>query len=72
MGPSIEFTRLWLLGSQPRDVKHLAKAEDLLATTAWENIRVLQSVARQLNQHCLVVARLSSVPSYRTIDRSFN
>jgi AcrR family transcriptional regulator len=39
MGPSIEFTRLWLLGRQPRDVKHLAKAEDLLAATAWENMK---------------------------------
>jgi len=39
MGPSDEFTRLWLLGPQPRDVKQLTKAEDLLAETAWENLR---------------------------------
>jgi AcrR family transcriptional regulator len=39
MGPSDEFTRLWLLGSPPRDVKQLAKAEDLLARTAWENLK---------------------------------
>jgi AcrR family transcriptional regulator len=39
MGPSDEFTRLWLLGREPRDIKQLAKAEDLLATTAWENMK---------------------------------
>jgi AcrR family transcriptional regulator len=40
MGPSDEFTRLWLVGPEPRDVKLLAKAEDLLARTAWENLKV--------------------------------
>jgi AcrR family transcriptional regulator len=39
MGPSDEFTRLWLLGPQPREVKQLARAEDLLAKTAWENLK---------------------------------
>jgi AcrR family transcriptional regulator len=39
MGPSVEFTRLWLLGREPRDVKHLARAEGVLATTAWENMK---------------------------------
>ena len=43
MGPSDEFTRLWLLGPQPRDPKQLAKAEDLLAKTAWENLRARTS-----------------------------
>ena len=39
MGPADEFTRLWLLERSPRDVKELSKAEDLLAKTAWENLR---------------------------------
>jgi AcrR family transcriptional regulator len=39
MGPTDEFTRLWLLGPQPRDVKQLVKAEELLANTAWENLK---------------------------------
>jgi len=39
MGPVDEFTRLWLLERSPRDVKELSKAEDLLAKTAWENLR---------------------------------
>jgi AcrR family transcriptional regulator len=39
IGPSDEFTRLWLLGPRPRDVKQLAEAEDLLAKTAWENLK---------------------------------
>jgi AcrR family transcriptional regulator len=39
MGPSDEFTRLWLLGPQPHDVQQLAGAEDLLAKTAWENLK---------------------------------
>ena len=39
MGPSDEFTRLWLLGPHPRDVRQLVKAEDLLAKTAWENLK---------------------------------
>jgi len=39
MGPSDEFTRLWLLGPRPRDVKQLAEAEDLLAKTAWETLK---------------------------------
>ena len=39
MGASGEFTRLWLLEPQPRDLKQLVKAEDLLAQTAWENLR---------------------------------
>jgi AcrR family transcriptional regulator len=40
MGPSDEFTRLWLLGPRPRAVRQLAKAEDVLAKTAWENLKV--------------------------------
>ena len=39
MGPSDEFTRLWLLGPRPRDAQQLTKAEDLLARTAWENLK---------------------------------
>lgn len=39
MGPSDEFTRLWLLGPRPREVKQLAKAETILASTAWENLK---------------------------------
>lgn len=39
IGPSDEYTRLWLLGPRPRDVKQLADAEDLLAKTAWENLK---------------------------------
>jgi AcrR family transcriptional regulator len=39
MGPSDEFTRLWLLGPEPRDIRQFAKAENLLATTAWENMK---------------------------------
>ena len=39
MGPSDEFTRLWLLGPRPREAKQLAKAENLLASTAWENLK---------------------------------
>ena len=39
MGPSDEFTRLWLLGSRPRDARQLAEAEDLLAKTAWETLK---------------------------------
>jgi AcrR family transcriptional regulator len=39
MGPSDEYTRLWLLGPRPRDVKQLAEVEDLLAKTAWENLK---------------------------------
>ena len=40
MGPADEFTRLWLLGPRPRDLKQLAKAEDVLGRAAWENLRV--------------------------------
>jgi len=40
MGPSLEYTRLWLLGSQPHNVRQLAEAEELLAKTAWENLKV--------------------------------
>jgi len=39
MGPSLEFTRLWLLGPQSRDAGQLAKAEDMLAKTAWEDLK---------------------------------
>jgi len=39
IGPSDEYTRLWLLGPRPRDVTQLADAEDLLAKTAWENLK---------------------------------
>jgi AcrR family transcriptional regulator len=39
MGASDEFTRLWLLEPHPRDLRQLAKAEDLLAQTAWQNLR---------------------------------
>ncbi len=39
IGPADEFTRLWLLGSRPRDVKQLARAEDVLASAAWNNLR---------------------------------
>jgi AcrR family transcriptional regulator len=46
IGPSDEFTRLWLLGPRPRDVKQLAEAEDLLAKTAWENLK-----ARERREH---------------------
>lgn len=40
MGPADEFTRLWLLGPRPRDVKQLVKAQDVLARAAWESLRV--------------------------------
>jgi AcrR family transcriptional regulator len=40
MGPAAEFTRLWLLGPRPRDVKQLAKAEEVLARAAWETLTV--------------------------------
>ena len=40
MGPADEFTRLWLLGPRPRDLRQLARAEDVLARAAWENLRV--------------------------------
>jgi AcrR family transcriptional regulator len=43
MGPSDEFTRLWLLGPKPREVKQLAKAEDVLGKTAWESLRARRS-----------------------------
>ncbi len=46
IGPSDEYTRLWLLGPRPRDVKQLAVAEDLLAKTAWENLK-----ARERREH---------------------
>jgi AcrR family transcriptional regulator len=39
MGPSDEFTRLWLLGPRPREAKQLAQAENILASAAWENLK---------------------------------
>ncbi|HJU10812.1 MAG TPA: TetR/AcrR family transcriptional regulator [Candidatus Binataceae bacterium] len=39
MGASDEFTRLWLLEPQPRDFRQLVTAAELLAETAWENLR---------------------------------
>jgi AcrR family transcriptional regulator len=39
MGAADEYTRLWLLGPCPRDSKQLARAEDVLARAAWENLR---------------------------------
>jgi len=39
MGPSDEYTRWWLLGPRPRDARQLAKVEELLAKTAWENLK---------------------------------
>ena len=39
MGPADEFTRLWLLGPRPRDLKQLVKAEEVLASAAWNNLK---------------------------------
>jgi AcrR family transcriptional regulator len=39
MGPSDEFTRLWLLGPRPREARQLAQAETILASAAWENLK---------------------------------
>jgi AcrR family transcriptional regulator len=38
MGPADEFTRLWLAG--PHDVKQLTSAGQILASAAWDNLRL--------------------------------